>query len=452
MFFSRHPKGLYLLFTTEMWERFSFYTMQMLLILYATASVSEGGLGMDQSAAIHLFGLYYAAVYITPLFGGYLADRFLGLQKSVILGGILMSMGHFLMIFNHMTTFCLALVFLSLGNGCFKPCLTSMLGQLYEKEDPRRDSAFNIFYLGINTGAFLAGIIGGVLQLKYGYDIAFGVAGIGMLVGLFIFLWGKQSHIGQVGAYPERRPSNSSSPSLPFTFQEKQRLFVLCVLSLITCGFFFSYSQAGSCVLLFIDHSVHREVAGFTIPTAWYRSLNPFFILFLSPFFAWLWEKLAREGRDLTGVSKINLGMIIASLSFLFLSLAAGKAEKSPGTLISSWWIVGWEGAMVVAELLIITIFYSFVTRMAPKRCISTMMGLLLLSMGIGGYLGGEMGDFFVEKGPQQAFQLTGWILGGLSLFLLLLRPLLNRMCHLEEPSIQNSPEGALEPLPLEGV
>ncbi|MCB1135990.1 MAG: peptide MFS transporter, partial [Chlamydiia bacterium] len=286
----RHPKGLYLLFMTEMWERFSFYTMQALLVLYATAALAEGGLAMNSAKAIALFGYYGAAVYIMPLLGAYFADRKIGLQRAVIIGGVLMAIGHFLMVFNQELTFYLALAFLAAGNGFFKPCITSLLGCLYDDQPQGKDSAYSIFYMGINVGALLAGIVGGALHVYYGFDYAFGTAGIGMCIGLATFLWGRKRYLGNVGLEPIVKHEEAATVSL--TSEEKRRIWGLMSVCLFMTAFFIGYWQYGGAMTLYAESYTDRMLGSFEVPTAWFFSLNPLFIILCCHIMGIVWSRL----------------------------------------------------------------------------------------------------------------------------------------------------------------
>lgn len=227
--FVGHSKGLGLLFLTEMWERFSFYTLRALLVLYMVAKTMDGGLGWSRKEAISLYGLYIGAAYVLPVIGGYLSDRFLGQQRSAMIGAALMALGHFCMAFNGLLFFYSALTLVAIGNGFFKPCLTSILGQLYDDSpESQRDSAYSLFYMGINIGGMLAGFAAGWLLTHYGFDAGFSVAGIGMVIGMGLFWSGKNRYLGEVGKYPQVKTEDHHT--VPLTSEEKSRLGVILVL------------------------------------------------------------------------------------------------------------------------------------------------------------------------------------------------------------------------------
>ena len=325
--FLGHPKGLYLLFATEMWERFSFYGMRALLVLYAAAAThaANPGLGWADAQALKLYGWYLGLVYGTAIFGGWIADNWLGQRKAVILGGLVMAAGQFLLAApldtlgtsgafslaalgiafpETPTSFYLGLVLMCVGNGFFKPNISTMVGDLYPQGDARRDGAFVIFYMGINIGAFLAPLVCSTLgeDPAYGWRVGFLCAGIGMLLSVFIQLAFAQRYIGDVGRVPaaQRSLKMAGGEKKPLTQVERDRLRVIFVIFTFVVIFWATFEQAGGLMNLFAEKYVQREVGGFLVPTGWFQSVNSLFIILLGIPFSMLWSRLGASGRNPT--------------------------------------------------------------------------------------------------------------------------------------------------------
>ena len=274
-----HPRGLFVLFLVEMWERFSYYGMRALLVFYMTKQLL-----FSQEDASHVYGLYTGLVYMTPLFGGLLADRFLGQRRAVYIGGTLMAIGHFLMAFESL--FFPALGFLIAGNGLFKPNISTQVGSLYPAGDKRRDSAFSIFYVGVNLGAFLAPLTCGTLGVVVGWHYGFGLAGVGMMVGLLIYLYGQRY------LKPDRltaRKEASAEEEAPLTLREKQKIAALVLLCLLTIPFWAAFEQQGNTLPLWFDSDTDRQIGEWEVPQTWFQSLNPMFIFTLTPVITAFW-------------------------------------------------------------------------------------------------------------------------------------------------------------------
>ncbi len=331
----KHSKSLQFLVMTEMWERFSFYTLRSLMVLYMTATVLDGGLGWTRSEALSLYGFYMGAAYLTPVFGGYFADRFLGQRQSTMIGAFLMAVGHFLMAFSGLWFFYAALTLVAIGNGFFKPCLTSILGEIYDDaSESQRDSAYSLFYMGINIGAFAAGIIGGWVLQAWGYDVGFSVAGVGMLISLLLFWWGKNKYLGTAGLKPQVKMENDHVK--PLTSGELSRIGVIIFLFLMMILYFIAWEQMGGLVTLFIRDSVDRMAGGWQIPTPWLANIDPFMIIFLAPTLSFLWVWLGKpELRSLSG-REVRY-RICYDRDCLFasrLALDSGKSRVGMGDLV----------------------------------------------------------------------------------------------------------------------
>ncbi len=424
--FLGHPKGLYLLFATEMWERFSFYGMRALLVLYAAAAThaANPGLGWADTQAVTLYGWYLGTVYGTAVFGGWIADNWLGQRKSVILGGLIMAAGNFMLAAPIDTlgtsgafsvsalgidfpatpaSFYLGLLLMCVGNGLFKPNISSMVGELYPQGDARRDGAFVIFYMGINVGAFLAPLVCSTLgeDPAYGWRVGFFVAGIGMLLSVIIQLAFAQRYIGDVGRVPnaKRALALSGGEKKPLTQVERERLRVIFVIFVFVVIFWATFEQAGGLMNLFAEKYARRDVGGFTVPTGWFQSLNPFFIVVLGIPFSMLWSRLGAQGRNPPTPVKMYLGLAQVALGFVCLVLAVFEMQSSGDAKASMMWLVGAYFFHTTGELCISPVGLSMITKLAPLRLASLMMGVWFLVNFVGNTLAGYIGAFTEHMG-----------------------------------------------------
>ena len=356
--FLGHPKGLYLLFATEMWERFSFYGMRALLVLYAAAATHavNPGLGWADAQALKLYGWYLGLVYGTAIFGGWIADNWLGQRKAVILGGLVMAAGQFMLAAPLDTlgtsgafslpllgiafpetpaSFYLGLVLMCVGNGFFKPNISTMVGDLYPQGDARRDGAFVIFYMGINVGAFLAPLVCSTLgeDPAYGWRVGFFAAGIGMLLSVVIQLAFAQRYIGDVGRVPAAHRSLALAGGIkqPLTQVERDRLRVIFVIFTFVVIFWATFEQAGGLMNLFADKYTNREMGSFLVPTGWFQSLNPLFIVLLGIPFSMLWTRLGARGKNPATPVKMYLGLAQVALGFVCLVIAVFEMQALRG-------------------------------------------------------------------------------------------------------------------------
>lgn len=439
-----HPRGLAVLFLTEMWERFSYYGMRALLVLYMTKHLiieaekgkeilgyetvkaivkfMSSGIGASelttQMIASQIYGLYTGFVYFTPFFGGILADRVLGQRKAVYLGGILMAIGHFLMAIE--SAFLLALLFLVLGNGCFKPNISTQVGSLYPEGDPRRDGAFTIFYMGINLGATFSPLVCGTLGEIYGWHYGFGAAGVGMVIGLLIYHFGRkllpEDHLTQLKA-----SGASEKIHEPIRADEWKRIFALMFLCIINVVFWSVYEQQGNTMQLWADSKTDRMIGGWEMPATWYQTFNPLMIFIFAPILTRLWKKMGRfQG---SSVTKMGIGSALLGLSFVVMTFAAqsvGETEKA-----SLLWLVGMTFVITMGELYLSPIGLSLVTKVAPARMVSMLMGMWFLSSFFGNILSGYIGSYY-DLMTKEAFftMLAGLGLGAGVIFVAANRPL----------------------------
>lgn len=380
-----HPPGLFVLFFSELWERFCFYGMRNILTLYLTTVML-----WDQSSASNLYGWYTMLVYVTSILGGYMADRVLGMRKAIIVGGFLMMLGEFALVMEGVVPFYTGLALLIVGTGFFKPNVSSIVGGLYEPGDIRRDSAFTIFYMGINIGAFVAPLLCGWLAqsdfmkewvgVSWSYRLAFMAAGVGMIIGQMTFLWG-QKHLKDVGVRPTHKPADGGE-NPPLTGKEKGRLVAIFILALFTIVFWACFEQAGTSLNFWAEDHTHRTIGSFEIPPAWFQSINALAIVLCAPLFAGLWIKLAKLHMEPTTPLKMAVGLGITSLGFLVMVMAANHA-KSTGGRVEWWWLALSYFLQTQGELCLSPVGLSMVTKLAPVRFAALMMGVWFVAIGL---------------------------------------------------------------------
>ena len=421
--FCGHPKGLYVLFLTEMWERFSFYGMRALLIYYMTKHLMFG-----QAKASQIYGLYSGLVYLTPLLGGILADRVWGQRRTVVAGGVLMAIGHFLMAYE--SAFFPALAFLIVGNGAFKPNISTQVASLYPQGDARRDRAFSIFYVGINLGALFSPLVCGTLADLYGWHYGFVAAGVGMVIGLLIYLkgmhWlGKDAFTaGKSQAAAERVPEVDSQRASA----EKGRVLGLAAVCLASVAFWAAYEQQGNTIALWADNNTDRSFFGWEFPAAWVQSLNPAFVFIFTPMISSLWTWQSKRRQEPSAVLKMAIGCFLLAFGFSLMIPAAGWCAAG-GHRVSIWWIIVLTLLVTLGELYVSPVGLSLVAKASPTRIVSMMMGIWFLAAFLGNYGAGLLGQYW-EKMPKDAFFLVTAVLGfsaGLAI-LALLRPLKRAM------------------------
>ncbi|MBO7607410.1 MAG: peptide MFS transporter [Paludibacteraceae bacterium] len=403
-----HPKGLYLLFATEMWERFSYYGMRALLVLYLTKSLIDGGLGFTDDNASLLYGFFTGFVYFTPLIGGWLADNYLGQRKAIVIGAILMMLGQFSLATETSLPFLYTgLVLLIIGNGFFKPNISVIVGKLYEPGDPRKDSAFTIFYMGINVGAFFAPLLTGYMALTYGYRYGFLVAGIGMLFGLLVFTILGNRYLGEVGKAPSCKAKDSSLENVPLTKEEKDRTLAIVVFVLFSIFFFAGFEQAGSSMTLYTEKYIDREIGSFVVPTEWFQSVNPLLIVILAPLLTMLWRWLGMRGKEPSIPVKMSMGMILLGVGFLVLYgavCARGGDGADESVKASILFILFTYLFHTLGELCLSPIGLSMVSKLAPVKLASLMMGVWLLSSFFANILGGWISSNISDVGAGTIF------------------------------------------------
>ena len=452
--FFGHPRGLSTLFFTEMWERFSYYGLRPLLVLFMAAALADGGFGFDRAEASAIVGIYAFCVYLASLPGGWVADRLLGLRRAIMWGAVLISSGHIcigLSAFVHgKLPFFLGLILIVLGTGLLKPNISAIVGDLYPEGGARRDAGFSIFYMGINLGAFFGQLITGYLGEQVGWHFGFGAAGVGMLFGLFIFATFAKSTLGDIGIEPSRHPDPVidakqkrsvktflmvglvvlalvvglvATGIVPFraqtvgnwmvwitlaavgvffltvfttgglTSDEKKRVGVIMVLFVFAIVFWSAFEQAPTSLNLFAADFTQRMIGGFEIPATWFQSVNAFFIIALAPIFAATWVSLGRRGIDLSSPAKFAFGLAMAGVGFVIMIFAANIVVRSGGTqLVSPWWLVASYFFQTVGELSLSPVGLSSMTKLSPRKYVGQMMGIWFTASALGNLVGGLVG------------------------------------------------------------
>ncbi len=424
-----HPRGLGPLFFTELWERFSFYGMRSILILYMHTPAAEGGLGFSVKDAAGIYGTYTMSVYLTAVPGGLIADYLTGAKLAVFLGGVIIAAGHFSMVFHSMTTFYLGLILISLGTGLLKPNISTMVGGLYRQNDPRRDSGFSIFYMGINIGSVLAGFTVGYLAkgetfkrflASMGQDpnsswhYGFGAAGVGMVLGLIIYvLYQKQlKGVGnKIPKAPKDKTANKTETVFrePLTRDDWKRIVAIFIFFLFTILFWGAYEQKGASLNLFADKLVRAEIFGMRFPVPFLQSLTGIFVIMLAPVFSYLWIRM--KDRQPSSPTKFAFGLVFIGLAFMLMVPASLLTADGKVTF---WWLVGLYFLAVCGEMCLSPVGLSTVTKLAPIKLVGIMMGVWFLAAAFGNKLAGYLSSFFVSDNPGRLATLYGGIAIGL--------------------------------------
>jgi POT family proton-dependent oligopeptide transporter len=446
--FAGHPKGLGPLFFTELWERFSYYGMRSILILYMTSPAALGGLGFADKDASTLYGNYTMFVYLTALPGGLIADYLTGARRAVFIGGCIIALGHFSMVFHSMTFFYAGLALIAIGTGLLKPNISAMVGKLYKADDPRRDSGFSIFYMGINIGALAAPLAVGFLAKtatfkrfltwmgmdpNMSWHWGFGAAGVGMIAGLVVYLWNskKLGHVGNtVKTRAERKAEETKAadetPRSALTKADGKRIVAIVIFFIFTILFWGAYEQKGASLNLFADRLVDTSLFGWKFPAPYLQSLTPAFVIMLTPIFSILWIRL--KDRQPSSPVKFTLGLIFIGVAYVLMVPAAMLTAQGR---VSFWWLVGLYFLEVCGEMCLSPVGLSTVTKLSPPKLVGIMMGVWFLASAFGSKLAGYLSTFFVSNNPGQLVKLYGGIAVGLlvsALILALMTPMVKRL------------------------
>ena len=400
-----HPIGLFVLFFTEMWERFSYYGMRAILVLYLVTQTGgdNPGLGWTDGEALALYGWYTMMVYVMSIPGGIIADKFLGQKKSVYLGGVLLLFGHSILAIEQSWAFYTGLVLIVLGVGMLKPNISTMVGGLYQKGDIRRDKGFTVFYIGINIGAFLSSIIVGYVGEVHGWHYGFGLAGLGMLMGLVQYAFG-QKHLTNVGNFLGASESQADKDALkkPLTKIEKDRVLVLLLSFLIVILFWGAFEQAGGLMNIYTKTKTDRMLLGKEIPATWFQSLNALFIVIFGTAVAGFWAKRKLKGKEASSLFKMILGLIIMGMGFFFMTGAVAQFNESGSSAM--YWLVLAYLFHTIGELCLSPVALSFITKLAPLKYASIMMGVYFAMTGFGSKLAGLLGEWSESLGEYVIF------------------------------------------------
>lgn len=426
-----HPVGLYVLFFTEMWERFSYYGMRAILVLYLVGATTDAnaGLGWTNGEALALYGWYTMLVYVASIPGGWIADKFLGQKKSVLYGGILLVLGHSILAVEEMYAFYTGLGLIIAGVGLLKPNISTMVGGLYQHGDIRRDKGFTIFYIGINIGAFLSSLIVGYVGEVHGWHYGFGLAGIGMALGLIQYLAG-QKHLKLVGNYTGASENEEEKAAMkrPLTKIEKDRVIVLFISFLLVIVFWGAFEQAGGLMNIYASEKTNRMLMGWEVPASWFQSLNAMFIIFLGTTVAAYWASRKLKGKVSSSLFKMIVGLIIMGTGFFFMTAAAGQYESNGSSAM--YWLVLAYLFHTVGELCISPVALSYITKLAPLKYASLMMGVYFAMTGFGNKLAGLLGEASESLGEYTIFTGIAVFCVVFGLLVMLFRKKLEHLTH----------------------
>jgi POT family proton-dependent oligopeptide transporter len=477
--FFGHPRGLSTLFFTEMWERFSYYGMRALLLLYMTAPLSAGGLGFDAADGGAIYGLYTSMVYLATLPGGWIADRLIGPRRAVLYGGLLIAAGHFSMAASALSMFYLGLFLIVIGTGLLKGNVSVIVGKLYATGDSRRDAGFSIFYMGINLGAFIAPLICGYLGQQINWHLGFAAAGVGMTLGVIQYVmgsrnlgdagqlpapgtpqqvakWRRQGQIAAgvfvalvlivgVGGYTGLVPISARQvadaagvflllvivgffgwlySSSDWTPEERKRLYVIGVLFFAASLFWSVFEQAGSTLNLFADRNTYNNVFGFDFPSSWFQSMNSFFLILFAPIMAWVWVRMAAKGTEPSAPTKFAWGLVLVGVGFLILIPPAG----AEGELASPLWLTATYFLHTIGELVLSPVGLSAMTVLAPPRIGGLMMGVWFLATSVGNFIGGRVSGLYESFALPTLFGAVAGFAIAAGLLLMMLAPSMRKL------------------------
>jgi POT family proton-dependent oligopeptide transporter len=426
--FFGHPRGLSTLFFTEMWERFSYYGMRGFLILYMTKALS-----FTDTQASNAYTTYVSSVWVTPILGGLIADAWLGQYRSVLIGGIIIALGHFTLAFHGLPFLYAGLGLIVVGTGMLKPNVSTLAGGLYEPGDERRDAGFSLFYMGINLGAFFGPIIAGRIAEGIDWHLGFACAGVGMLLGLTQYILGRrhlQPAIERIAAQKAARRTPDPTAvggtrRTPLTSEDWRRISAVVVLFVFASLFWGAYEQAGSTLTLFADRYVHLELLGIRLYASWFVSVQAAFVILLSPLFAWLWVRLG--AKQPSSPAKFAFALLFVGLAFVLLIPAGSLAQQ--GIKVSPLWLIAAYFIQELGELCLSPVGLSLVTKVAPARLVSFVMGIFFLSNFVGNLLAGWSARFVSTVPLVTLFSVTAAVTLGAGIVLfLLLRPIRNLM------------------------
>ena len=477
--FFGQPRGLSTLFFTEMWERFSYYGMRALLLLYMTAPLSAGGLGFDAADGGAIYGLYTSMVYLATLPGGWIADRLIGPRRAVLYGGLTIAAGHFSMALSSLSTFYLGLFLIVIGTGLLKGNVSVIVGKLYSQGDNRRDAGFSIFYMGINLGASITPLICGYLGQQINWHLGFAAAGVGMTAGVIQYVLGARN-LGDAGQLPApgtpeqvarwRRQAQTAGGILvalvlivgvggytglvpisarqvadaagvlllvvtvgffgwlyssgEWTPEERKRLYVIGVLFLAASLFWSVFEQAGSTLNLFADRNTYNNFFGFDFPSSWFQSMNSLFLIIFAPVMAWLWVSMSSKGKEPSSPMKFGWGLLFVGLGFLILIPPA----QASGQLASPMWLTATYFLHTIGELCLSPVGLSAMTVLAPPRIGGLMMGIWFLATSVGNFIGGRVAGLYESFALPSLFGAVGGFAIAAGIILMIAAPAMRKL------------------------
>jgi len=448
-----HPAGLYILFFTELWERFSYYGMRAILVLFLiSASTGDNpGFGWDEADAISLYGTYTMLVYVMSIAGGWVADKFWGQKRTVLIGGILLCFGHGVLAVEALWAFYAGLGLIVLGVGGLKPNISTMVGGLYKQGDERRDKGFTIFYIGINLGAFLSALLVGYVGEVHGWHYGFGLAGIGMAIGQAVFMLGQKYLKGIGESTTEMTPEEQAAKKRPLTDVEKDRMKVMLISFLLIIVFWGAFEQAGGLMNIYTKQKTDLSL-GFTIPlleisaipASWFQSVNAFFIITLGIPIASFWVWWKNKGKESSSLLKMAVGVIIMGWGFLFMSAASLEYEAQGASAM--YWLVLAYLFHTIGELCASPVALSFITKLAPLKYASLMMGVYFAATGLGNKVAGLIGEYSQSAGELEIFTGIAIFCTVIGLLVIALLKPLKRLTHgAEEKEVEGLEQEGFE-------
>ena len=427
--FFGHPRGLGVLFAAEMWERFSYYGMRAILVLYMLHVLKY-----PDAQATHVYGWYTGLVWFTPLIGGLLADHVFGTRRAIVIGGSIIAAGHFVLAIPSPASFYPGLALVVLGTGLFKPNASTMVGQLYEPGDKRRDAGYTIFYMGINLGSFVAPFVCGYLAQEVNWHYGFGAAGVGMVLGLIFYVSLRDRYLPGVGTMPPRRGRATTDMQGWPTTDEWKRISAIVIVFLFASAFWVSFEQAGSSLNIFADRYLDLHAGRFTIPSSWFQAAQPMFVLAFAPIVAALWQWLGKRNREPSTALKMSLGLLLVGGGYAFMILAGHQTDACLASgvancaTVSPFLLLATYGIGELGELSLSPVGLSYVSKVAPTRFVAFFMGVSFLPIAVGSYAGGWLAG--LEQGmPHGKFFTIFFVVSvGAGILMLFCVPVLKRL------------------------
>jgi len=428
--FFGHPRGLGVLFAAEMWERFSYYGMRAILVLYMVHVLKY-----PDSRALGVYAVYVGLVWFTPLVGGMLADRVFGTRLAIVIGGSVIAAGHFVLAIPAAWSFYPGLALVVIGTGLFKPNASTMVGQLYEPGDRRRDAGYTIFYMGINFGSFFAPFVCGYLGQKVNWHYGFGAAGVGMVLGLITYVALRDKYLPGIGLAPARHEASTTDDNAPLESDEWKRIQAIVIVFLFAAAFWVSYEQAGGSLNLFADRYIDLHVGSFTVPSSWFQAAQPLFVIVFAAAFAAMWQWLGKRNMEPSTALKMVFGLLLVGGGYAFMIVAGRQVDACLAThaancaIVAPGWLLATYLVGVLGELCLSPVGLSYVSKVAPKRTVAFFMGVSFLPIAVGSYSGNLLAGLSSSIPSKATFFSIFFVVSvGAGLLMLLCVPLLKRL------------------------